>query len=35
MVRKMFGGRTFYDALRNVYGKNKENDKNAWKMDST
>ena len=26
---KIFGGCTFYDAVRDVYGKNEEKDKNA------
>ena len=32
---KMFGGCTFCDALHDAYGKNEENDKNAWIMGPT
>ena len=28
----MFGGRIFFDAIRDAYGKSEQNDKNAWMM---
>ena len=33
--RKMFGGRIFFDAIRDAYGKSEQNDKNAWIMGLT
>ena len=35
MIRKMFGGPIFFDAIRDTYRKSEQNNKNDWMMGPT